>query len=50
MKSVTGCAPYPGSYVRNADCVPETLTQTPEDVSGTAEQDVHMTTVLTTLL
>ena len=36
--------------MRNADYVQERSTQTPEDVSGTTENVVHMTTVLTTLL
>ena len=41
---------YPGISVRNADYVQERSTQTPEDVSGTTEKVVQMTTVLTTLL
>ena len=50
VKSATGCAQCPGISVRNADYVQERSTQTPEDVSGTTENVVHMTTVLTTLL
>ena len=50
VKSATGCAHCPGISVRNADYVQERSTQTPEDVSGTTENVVHMTTVLTTLL
>lgn len=50
VKSATGCAQCPGISVRNVDYVQERSTQTPEDVSGTTENVVHMTTVLTTLL
>lgn len=50
VKSATGCAQCPGISVRNADYVQERSTQTPKDVSGTTENVVHMTTVLTTLL
>ena len=50
VKSATGCAQYPGISVRNVDYVQERSTQTPEDVSGTTENVVQMTTVLTTFL